>query len=170
MDKGVPDPRPVLPTLEKGGSTPSKKALAWRSASCHARPPYEDGVRKNTVLFLAYFVSGTIHPAWVGAIIAILLYGLFKVQKSTQASHLGSGLSRGEHVVVTPDVEKVGLFGDHHITTKREGVSACASGNYGRGNELSSESSPGERRKGPPGRTCWRTPRCCRGRWGRQPG
>ena len=81
-------PRSVLPTLEKGGSTPSKNALALRAAACEAcsmpREPRPDVNDQRRVAAQQNKNKGTRKP------------------------HLGGGLGRGEHVIIAPDVEKVG--------------------------------------------------------------
>jgi hypothetical protein len=96
-------PRSVLPTLEKGGSTPSKKVLALRSASCGYAAIKDGWGRRNR--------SGLGGSACLPLCDRHrFLYSPradFKHKNACTSTHLSGGLSRGEHVVIAPDVEQV---------------------------------------------------------------
>ena len=105
--RAVLAPRSVLPMLENGGRTPSKKALALRSASCQAartRPREEMGELPSRqslpLIALSHFITQVCRHA--------------KSKQRQRACHLGRSLGGGDHVVIAPNVEEVGLSAIQH--------------------------------------------------------
>ena len=96
-------PRSVLPTLEKGGSTPSKKVLALRSASCGYAAIKDGWGRRNR----SGLGGSACLPLCDRRRFLYSPRADFKHKNACTSTHLSGGLSRGEHVVIAPDVEQV---------------------------------------------------------------